>query len=150
MKKTAIIIGAILICLVLLWVWFYFWRSSYVFTDNLEESKKESLFDKQAKCSELYSNYKDKLSYANSHSSSLSDLSVSYSSSLDNCIAAWIVTMDLWDSSIYDFNIVNASRWDLSIYKCYWDPSDFEDKCNIKTWRSKLYDLTYSDVLEQY
>ena len=145
MKKSAVFIWAIIICCIFLWIGFYFWRTSYVFDDQVDEV---SLFDKQAKCSELYNNYKDKLSYANSDSSSLSDLSVSYSSSLDNCIAAWIIDYGTLDNRLYEFNIVNASRWDQSIYKCYWDPSDFEDKCDIKTWRSKLYDLTYSDVLE--
>jgi hypothetical protein len=59
------------------------------------EKKEDSLFDKQNKCASYYNVYKDKLSYVkDSKTSSLDSLSVSYSPTLDNCIASWIIVMD--------------------------------------------------------
>jgi hypothetical protein len=58
--------------------------------------------------------------------------------------------MDFWNSSMYEFNIVNASRWDQTIYKCYGDPADEDSKCDIKAWRNRIYELTYSDIIENY
>lgn len=155
MKKTKIIIATILICCVFLWIGFYFWYAtkSVTTTDNVPTTEKveESLFDKQTKCASYYNVYKDKLSYVNdSKTSSLDELSVSYSPTLDNCVASWIIVMDFWSSSMYEFNIVNASRWDQSLYKCYWNPLDEKDKCNLRVWRNRLYELTYSDIIENY
>lgn len=147
MKKTYIFIATIIVCCLFLWIGFYAGWSSKTVTTPTEENKSDSLFEKQNKCASYYEVYKDKLSYVDdSKTSSLDSLSVSYSPSLDNCVASWIIVMDLWNSSIYDFNIVNASRWDQTIYKCYGDPLKENDRCSLQAWRDYLYDLTYSDI----
>ena len=147
MKKTYIFIATVIICCLFLWIGFYAGWSSKTVTTPTEENKSDSLFDKQNKCASYYETYKDKLSYVNdSKTSSIDSLSVSYSPSLDNCVASWIIVMDFWDNSMYEFNIVNASRWDQTLYKCYGDPLDDKDKCTIQAWRDYLYDLTYSDI----
>lgn len=147
MKKRQITLATVIICCVFLWIGFYAGWSSKTVTTSTEENKSDSLFEKQNKCASYYETYKDKLSYVNdSKTSSIDSLSVSYSPSLDNCVASWIIVMDFWDNSMYEFNIVNASRWDQTLYKCYGDPLDDKDKCTIQAWRDYLYDLTYSDI----
>ena len=147
MKKTYIFIATIIICCLFLWIGFYAGWSSKTVTTPTEEDKSDSLFEKQNKCASYYETYKDKLSYVNdSKTSSIDSLSVSYSPSLDNCVASWIIVMDFWDNSMYEFNIVNASRGDQTLYKCYGDPLDDKDRCTIQAWRDYLYDLTYSDI----
>ena len=150
MKKTYIFIATVIVCCLFLWIGFYAgWSSKTVTTTPTEENKSDSLFDKQNKCASYYETYKDKLSYVNdSKTSSIDSLSVSYSPSLDNCVASWIIVMDFWDNSMYEFNIVNASRWDQTLYKCYGDPADETSKCTIKERKNKLYDLTYSDIID--
>lgn len=152
MKKPQIFLATIIICCLFLWIGFYAWWSTKTVTteSNSTENVEQSLFDKQAKCNSYYETYKDKLSYANSDTSSLEELSVSYSQLLDNCIASWIVSYKRWDSTTYNFNIVNASRWDQKIFSCYIDMLEQDDKCWMNVWRNKLYDLTYSDIIEKY
>ena len=147
MKKTYIFIATVIVCCLFLWIGFYAGWSSKTVTTPTEENKSDSLFDKQNKCASYYETYKDKLSYVNdSKTSSIDSLSVSYSPSLDNCVASWIIVMDFWDNSMYEFNIVNASRWDQTIYKCYGNPLKENDRCSLQAWRDYLYDLTYSDI----
>lgn len=149
MKKTYIFIATVIVCCLFLWIGFYAGWSSKTVTSPTEERKSDSLFEKQNKCASYYETYKDKLSYVNdSKTSSIDSLSVSYSPSLDNCVASWIIVMDFWGSSMYEFNIVNASRWDQTLYKCYGDPAKLDDKCDIKAWKNRLYDLTYSDIID--
>ena len=154
MKKWQITLLTVVICCIFLWIGFYAWYATKTLTTPAEEIKSDSIFDKQNQCASYYNVYKDKLSYVdNSKTSSLDSLSVSYSPSLDNCVASWIIVMDsdndkIWE--LYEFNIVNASRWDQTLYKCYWDPLDDKDRCTIQAWKNRLYDLTYSDVIDQY
>ena len=149
MKKRQITLATVIVCCLFLWIGFYIGWASKSVTTPTEENKSDSLFDKQTKCASYYETYKDKLSYVNdSKTSSIDSLSVSYSPSLDNCVASWIIVMDFWDNSMYEFNIVNASRWDQTLYKCYGNPAKLDDKCDIKAWKNKLYDLTYSDIID--
>lgn len=152
MKKRQITLATVIICCVFLWIGFYAGWSSKTVPTPTEENKSDSLFDKQTKCASYYETYKDKLSYVNdSKTSSIDSLSVSYSPQLDNCVASWIIVMDSDNDKIgelYEFNIVNASRWDQTLYKCYGDPAKLDDKCDIKAWKNRLYDLTYSDIID--
>lgn len=152
MKKSYAIIMAIIVCIISLWIGFYFGKLNQNSNnlDNQPHLNTKSNFDKQTQCASYYNIYKDKLSYVDdSKTSSIDSLSVSYSPSLDNCVASWIIVMDFWDSSMYEFNIVNASRWDQTLYKCYGDPADEKSQCTIREWKDKLYQLTYSDVIDE-
>lgn len=146
MKKGQITFATVVICCIFLAIWFYAWwaTKSLLSPNSTEENKSDSLWEKQNKCASYYNVYKDKLS-----NFSYSELSVSYSSELDNCIASWVVTTDTdkdWISDYYEFDIVNASRGDQPLYRCTTAVLKQDDKCSLKKRKSLLYDLTYSDI----
>lgn len=155
MKRSYAVIIAIIVCIISLWIGFYFGKLNQDSNNlgNLPNLNTKSNFDKQTQCASYYNVYKDKLSYVDdSKTSSINSLSVSYSPSLDNCVASWVESLDIdndWISDYYDFNIVNASRWDLELYKCTTAVLKQDDKCSLQKWRDYLYDLTtYSNVID--
>ena len=136
MKKTAIIIGSILVCLVLLCVWFYFWKFS-----NTSNDVVDSNFDKQSKCSALYDQYKDKTkSYGD-----IDELSVFYSPQKDSCLASYIVMLDSNNdgiSDVYRFFIVDALKWDSVISQCSRPIFNQDDECSLPTFKKLKYELS--------
>lgn len=136
MKKTVVVICTILVCLISIWLWFYFWRFSNT-SDLLEESN----FDKQSKCSALYDQYKDKTqSYGD-----IDELSVFYSPQKDSCLASYIVMLDSNNdgiSDVYRFFIVDALKWDSVIAQCSRPVLNQDDECSLPKFKKLKYELS--------
>ena len=130
MKKTAIFIWAILICLSLLWLWFYFGK----FNNLWIEKSEINLFDKQNQCANMYSSIKqyltDQYEFWNpedwNNYSRIVSIDVWYSPKYDSCIV-WLE----YDHMIYkytikehyyepelNFKLINVTNWYSNIYTC--------------------------------
>ena len=136
MKKTTVVICTILVCLISIWLWFYFWR----FSNNTSNDVVDSNFDKQSKCSALYDQYKDKTkSYGD-----IDELSVFYSPKEDSCLASYIVMLDSNNdgiSDVYRFFIVDALKWDSVISQCSRPVLNQDDECSLPTFKKLKYEL---------
>lgn len=135
MKKTVVVICTILVCLISIWLWFYFWRFSNT-SDHVEESN----FDKQSKCSALYDQYKDKTkSYGD-----IDELSVFYSPQKDSCLASYMIWLDTDKDGIsdfYRFYIVDALKWDSTIFQCSSEVFKQDEKCWLPMFKELRYEL---------
>ena len=135
MKKTIAI--AVIVWCVFLWLWFFFGRSSNVSNDVLWTDN----FERQKYCLTLYDHYKDKTELL---WWPIDDLVVFYSPKEDSCLASWILWIDTDGniiSDFYQYNIVNALKWDEIIFQCAVDIFKQNNECWLTMFRRLKYNL---------